>query len=162
MPVRRPKYAGTEVLTSTSMNELFVALRLADVAEIVGMVEGPELDDLINAAGAKVKADVWQNELPGGPPVTMITIEAVRAIMRLKGTPEALKFTTWLNRQFPANASLAALGGDLTSDYLFEVEEMYRKNPDIQASEIASRLKISEVEAEILQVQIRLFHQPKI
>lgn len=160
MPVRRPKYAGTEVLTSTSMDELFVALRLADVAEIVGMVEGPELDDLINAAG--VKGDVWQNELPGGPSVTMITIEAVRAIMRLKGTPEALRFTTWLNRQFPANASLAALDGDLTSDYLFQVEEMYRENPDIQASEIASRLKISEVEAGILQVQIRLFHQQKI
>lgn len=39
---------------------------------------------------------------------------------------------------------------------------MYRENPDIQASEIASRLKISEVEAGILQVQIRLFHQQKI
>ncbi|VWC78310.1 hypothetical protein BLA39750_01011 [Burkholderia lata] len=121
------------------------------------MVEGPDLDKLIDAAGVRV--DVWENLLFSGP-VTMITIEAVRKIMKLNGTPEALKFIVWLDRQYPANAALAALDrGDLTSDCVLLAEQMYLKNPDIQTSEIASRLKISENEARVLHVQIIVLHK---
>lgn len=146
MPVQRRTYAGEEVLVSMSRDRLLVALRLCDVAKIVGMVEGTDLDDLVRVAG--MQDEVWPSPLSAGV-VNMISLEGVRALMKAKGTANARGFSAWLDEEFPENAAVSSLSDDeLLPENLHRIGEMRQENPDIQTREIACRLSISEDDAQ--------------
>ena len=146
MPVQRRTYAGEEVLVSMSRDRLLVALRLGDVAKILGMAEGTDLDRLVNAAG--IQDEVWSSPLSEGV-VNMISLEGVRGLMRAKGTANARGFSAWLDEEFPENAAVSALSEDeLLPENLYRIGEIRQENPGIQTCEIASRLSISEDDAQ--------------
>lgn len=147
MPVQRRIYAGEEMLVSMSLDRLLVALRLGDVAKIVRMVEGAELDDLVCAAG--MEDEVWSCPLAAEGFVNMISLEGARAVMKAKGTADAQCFVAWLDSQFPENAAVSALSEDeLFPEKLHQIGELRQKSPDIQVSEIARRVSISEIDAQ--------------
>jgi hypothetical protein len=162
MPVQRRIYAGEEMLVSMSRDRLLVALRLGDVAKIVSMVEGAELDDLVCAAG--MEDEVWPSPLPAEGSVNMISLEGARALMRAKGTADAQCFVAWLDSQFPENAAACVLNEDqLFAERLNRIGEMRQENPDIQVCEIARRLSISESDAQryvSTLTLLRKLHQP--
>lgn len=146
MPVQRRTYAGEELFVSMSRDRLLVALRLGDVAEIVGMAEGTDLDELVRVAG--MQDEVWPSPLSAGV-VNMISLEGVRALMTAKGTADARSFSAWLDKEFPENAAVSSLSDDeLLPENLHRIGEMRQENPDIQTREIAHRLSISEDDAQ--------------
>lgn len=146
MPVQRRTYAGEEVLVSMSRDRLLVALRLGDVAKIVGMVEGADLDDLVHTAG--MQDEVWPSPLSEGV-VNMISLEGVRGLMKAKATADAQGFSVWLDEEFPENAAVSSLNEDeLLPENLHRIGEMRQEYPGIQACEIARRLSISEDDAQ--------------
>lgn len=147
MPVQRRIYAGEEILVSMSRDRLLVALRLGDVAKIVSMVEGAELDDLVCAVG--MEDEVWPSPLSAEGSVNMISLEGVRALMKAKGTAAAQCFAAWLDSQFPENTAVSVLNEDtLFAERLHRIGEFRQENPDIQVCEIARRLSISENDAQ--------------
>jgi len=158
MPVQRRIYAGEEMLVSMSKDRLLVALRLGDVAKIVSMVEGAELDELVCAAG--MEDEVWPSPLAVEGSVSMISLEGVRALMKAKGTADAQCFVAWLNSQFPENTAVSEVSEDLLfPEKLHRIGEIRQENPDIKVCEIAGRLSISESDAHRYVTYIELLRK---
>ncbi|WP_174966679.1 hypothetical protein [Pandoraea cepalis] len=129
-----------------SRDRLLVALRLGDVAKVVGMVEGADLDALVSAAD--MQDEVWPSPMPEGV-VTMITLQGVHGLMKAKGDVDAQAFSTWLDEEFRENALFSSLSDDeLLSENLYRIGEIRQENPGIQTCEIASRLSILEDDAQ--------------
>lgn len=142
-----------------SRDRLLVALRLGDVAKIVGMAEGPALDDLVHAAG--MQDEVWPSPLSDGV-VHMISLEGVRAVMVAKGTDDARGFSAWLDEVFPENAAVSTLSEDeLLPENLHQIGEMRQENPDIQTCEIARRLSITEDDVQRYLTYLELLRKLK-
>ncbi|WP_221306947.1 hypothetical protein [Paraburkholderia fungorum] len=147
------------MLVSMSRDRLLVALRLGDIARIVGMEEGTDLDALVRAAG--MQDEVWPSPLSEGV-VNMVSLEGVRALMKAKGTNDALGFSAWLDEEFPENAAVSSLSEDeLLPENLHRVGEIRQENPDIQPSEIASRLSISVDDAQRYLTYLELLRKLK-
>lgn len=135
------------MLVSMSRDRLLVALRLGDVAKIVRMAEGAELNDLVCSAG--MEDEVWPSPLAADGSVNMISLEGARALMRAKGTEDAQCFVAWLDSQFPENTAVREISADdLFPEKLNRIGELRQKTPDIQICEIAQRFSISESEAQ--------------
>lgn len=158
MPVQRRIYAGEEMLVSMSGDRLLVALRLGDVAKVVRMEEGAELDNLVCSTG--MEDEVWASPLAWDGSVNMISLEGARALMQAKGTEDAQCFVAWLDSQFPENAAVRTLSEDvLFPEKLHRIGELRQKAPDIQICEIAQRFSISEIEAQRYITYLELLHK---